>query len=348
MTEEQAKEIFQPFVQADSSTTRRYGGTGLGLAISKQFVDMMGGQIQVESKFGYGSTFTISLPAHVSPDTKDLTTFEKLSNLKAKDLTTFEKLSNLKAPLLTGDGIVLIISNEIATRDFLKADLTQLGYAVALATNETEALNLADKLRPDSILLDTQMSDHWLILSQLKNNSLLSHVPITLITLEKDTDKGVIMGTTDCLTKPIRHEQLVAVLSKYHVGDSSMNLVMVVDDDVFTRGVIATILETEGWRVFLAENGQVALEHLNDKKPSLILLDLNMPVMDGFEFLTHLRKNTQWQSIPVIVLTAVQLDSEQQAFLNSRAQWTFQKQQHSRSELISQIHQLMAGSIPRS
>jgi CheY-like chemotaxis protein len=250
--------------------------------------------------------------------------------------------------LLTGDGIVLIISNETATRDFLKADLAKLGYAVALAANETEAYNLADKLRPDGILLDTQMSDYWLILSQLKNNSLLSHVPITLITLEKDTDKGVIMGTTDCLTKPIRHEQLVAVLNKYHVGDSSMNLVMVVDDEEYMRELISMILEAEGWRVFLAENGQVALEHLNDKKPSLILLDLNMPVMNGFEFLTRLRTNTQWQSVPVIVLTGEQLSAEQQTFLNSRVALTVQKQQHSRGELISHIHQLMAGSIPLS
>jgi len=330
MTEEQAKEVFQPFVQADSSTTRRYGGTGLGLAISKQFVKMMGGKIQIDSKFGYGSTFTVSLPAQVNPDTKDL--------------TTFDKLSNLKAPLLTGDGIVLVISNEAATRDFIKADLTKLGYAVALAANGTEAINLANKLRPNGILLDTQLSDSWLILSQSKNNSLLSHVPIILITMEKDIDKGIIMGTMDCLTKPIRHEQLVAILSKYHVGDNSMQLVMVVEDEEYMREVISMILEAEGWRVFLAENGQVALEHLNDKKPSLILLDLNMPVMNGFEFLTHLRENTQWQSIPVIVLTVEQLSTEQQAFLNSRVALTVQKHQHGHSELISQIHQLMASS----
>ncbi len=330
MTEAQAKEVFQPFVQADSSTTRRYGGTGLGLAISKQFVDMMGGKIQVESKFGYGSTFTFSLPAQV--------------DLDAKELTTFQKLSTLTAPVLTGDGIVLIVSNETVTRDFLKADLTQLGYAVALAANEIEALHLADKLRPDSILLDTQMSDHWLILSQLKNNSLLSHIPMTLITLEKDTDKGIIMGTTDCLTKPIRYESLVAILNKYHIGDSSIKLVMVVEDEECIREVIAMILEEEGWRTFLAENGQIALEHLNNKKPSLILLDLNMPVMDGYEFLTHFRENPQWQSIPVIVLTAAQLTAEQQAFLNSRVELTVQKQQHRRDELISHIHRLMAGS----
>lgn len=327
MTDEQQKEVFQPFVQADSSTTRRYGGTGLGLAISKQFVDMMGGQIQVESEFGYGSTFSIYLPAQVSQPAIDT----KIPEIE-------------KTPLLKGDGIVLIISNETVTRDFLKADLTNLDYAVALAANQTEALNLADKLRPDSILLDTQLSDCWLILSQLKNNSLLSHIPITLITMEKDADKGILMGTTDCLTKPIRREQLVAILSKYHVGDSSMELVMIVDDEEYMREALAMILEKEGWRVFLAENGQVALEHLNDKKPSLILLDLNMPVMDGFEFLTHLRENTQWLSLPVIVLTAEQLSAEQQVFLNSRVALTVQKDQHSRSELISQIHQLITGS----
>ncbi|OQY49063.1 MAG: hypothetical protein B6247_24365, partial [Candidatus Parabeggiatoa sp. nov. 2] len=320
MTEEQVQKLFQPFTQADSSTTRRYGGTGLGLAITKQFTEMMGGTLRVESEFGIGSTFTLSLPAHAKPQ-------HTQSETEIPDL-------------LPGDGIVLVIDEEAQVREMLKNHLSKLGYAVAVAANEDESLKLAYKLRPDAIVINVQMAEMegWQILSTLKNDSLMAHIPVILITMAEDKQKGYAMGATDCLDKSAVSSQLAAILEKYQIGDDSTDLVMLVDDDETLREGLSFFIKTQGWRVFQAENGQVALEHLDHKKPSLILLDLNMPVMDGFEFLTHLQDNEKWRSTPVIVLTAKNLTAQEQAHLNQQVETIFQKDADNQDKLISSIH----------
>lgn len=314
--------LFQPFTQADASTTRRYGGTGIGLSITKQFTEMMGGIISVSSEFGRGSTFTISLP------------------LQFKE---YVESASFQLPL-KGEGIILVIDDDVAVSYFLKDELSKLGYAVAMVTDEFEAIKLAYKLRPDAILLDVQMAGSWRILSKLKNEALLSHVPVIVIGMEEDKNKGSVAEATDCITKPIERRQLVAILDKYHVGDNSVNLVMIVDDEPEAREALSVLLEINGWRVFQAENGQVAFDHLDDKKPTLILLDLNMPVMNGFEFITLLRrnKNERWRTLPVVVLTARDLSADEQEFLNSHVETTFSKTGYQSEELVMYIHELIS------
>ena len=330
MTEEQQNRLFQPFTQADYSSTRRHGGTGLGLAITKEFAEMMGGTIQVESEFGIGSTFILTLPAQVQIESS----------------TTQSKMVSKTHTLLEGDGIVLVIDDDVTVRELLKEDLSKLGYAVAVATDGEEGLKLAHKLRPDAILLDVNMPnmDGWRVLSTLKNDLLLGHTPVIMISMEEHNKRGFAMEATEYITKPIQRDQLVTILEKYHVGDKSKGLVMIVEDEPFFRKVMVRILESEGWRVFQAENGQVAFDHLDDKKPSLILLDLLMPVMDGFEFLARLQESDKWQSTPVVVLTARELTAEEHARLNKSVETIFSKEAYSQQELILRVHQLIADS----
>lgn len=324
MTEAQQQKLFQPFNQADSSTTRRYGGTGLGLAITKHFAEMMGGTLEVKSEFGIGSTFIISLPT-------------KIARINIQS----DQQDNA---VLKGSGIVLVIDDDANVRESLKADLSQLGYAVAVAADGLEGLKLANKLRPDAILLDVQMPDMdgWRILSMLKSDSLLAQIPVIMISMEDQN--GYAMKPTDYMAKPLKRDQLTAVLEKYHIGDNSDNLVMLVDDEEGHRITMATILEFKGLNVFQAENGQVALEHLERKKPSLILLDLSMPVMDGFEFLTRLQKKEKWRSIPVIVLTSKELNAEEEARLNKSVETILNKNAYNQEKLVLQIHKLIAES----
>ncbi len=338
MTEAQLQKLFQPFNQADASTTRRYGGTGLGLAITKHFAEMMGGTLQVKSEFGIGSTFIISLPTktariNIQSDQQDNT-------------------------VLKGSGIVLVIDDDESVRESLKADLSQLGYAVAVAADGLEGLKLANKLRPDAILLDVQMPDMdgWRILSMLKSEfeaksfcaqkllprTLLAQIPVIMISMEEQS--GYAMKPTDYMAKPLKRDQLTAVLEKYQIGDNSDNLVMLVDDEEGHRITMATILELKGLKVFQAENGQVALEHLERKKPTLILLDLSMPVMDGFEFLTHLQTKEKWRSIPVIVLTSKELSAKEQAHLNKSVETILNKKAFNQERLVWHIHELIAES----
>ncbi len=330
MTEEQQKGLFKPFMQADSSTTRRYGGTGLGLAITKEFVNMMAGEIKVQSEFGRGSTLTITLPMNLE---------KPIGSIPESELLT-------EPGLLEGDGIVLVIDDDPNVRQMLRKDLSDLGYAVAVAANGEDGLKLSLKLRPDAILLDVQMPEMegWWVLSALKSNSLLCDIPVIMISMEEDKQRGYALGATDYLTKPVSHDKLVTVLEKYHLQDKSQSLIMLIEDENLLRRAVAAILEVEGWKVFQAEDGQVALEHLDDKKPDLILLDLNMPVMNGFEFLNCLQEHEKWQSIPVVVLTARHLTTEEQARLNSFAVPIFHKESYSKDELIQQVHHLISDS----
>ncbi|MDM8567226.1 response regulator [Candidatus Halobeggiatoa sp. HSG11] len=332
ITDEQQGNLFQPFTQADSSTTRKFGGTGLGLAITKQFAEMLGGNITVDSEFGIGSIFTLNIP------------------LQANSVPVANKLPELDDEELSkGDGIILVIDDEIAVRDLLQKELSRLGYSVATASNGEEGLRLAKKLRPDTILLDINMPgiNGWQVLSLLKRNSLLSDIPVIIISIEIDKKMGNAMGVTDYITKPIQQEQLAKVLEKYKVKDEATGLIMVIDDNDIVRDTTAIILEHQGWRVFKAENGKIALEHMEHKKPSLILLDLDMPVMDGFEFLEQLHQNEVWSSTPVVVLTAKALSAKEYASLNGRVENIFRKEACSNEELIVSIHNLIADfSVP--
>ncbi len=323
MTPEQQKKLFQPFTQVDASTTRRFGGTGLGLTIVKKFLDMMGGTIHVSSTFGQGSAFTVHLPVIVTEGQRPLSSPEP------------EQVQ----------GIILVIDDDQVVRELIQVYLSDLGYSVACAADGKEGMMLAKKLRPDAIILDVMMPqmDGWEVLSGLTNDALLSHTPVIMTSFEENLKEGsVMLGATDYLPKPVSRHQLATILDKYKIGDPSKSLVMVVEDNDILRNVMAEVLEEEGWRVFKAENGQVALEHIDDKKPALILLDLHMPEMDGFEFVTLLRQNEAWRHIPVIVITSANLSSQDQARLHGYVESIFQKQTYNREALLDRVRELIS------
>ncbi|NJO17651.1 MAG: response regulator [Thioploca sp.] len=335
MTLEQQNKLFQPFTQVDASTTRRFGGTGLGLAITKEFAEMMGGSIRVVSEFGQGSTFIVHLPTQV-----------RLEEPLREEGSTGSEANIAKE----GSKIILVIDDDKIMRDLFKNYLSKLGYSVAVTGEGEEGLKLANKLRPDAIILDVQMPsmDGWRVLSRLKADPVLFDIPVIMTSIEEHKNMGSAMGATDYLVKPVGRDQLASVLNKYRIGDDSQRLVMIVEDDMITRELMATMLKNEGWRVFKAENGKVALEHLEDKKPSLIILDLLMPEMDGFEFVTHLRKNPKWRSLPVLVLTSTKLSTEDQAHLHGYVDTIFQKESYSREQLLELVQtQIATTSFPR-
>jgi CheY-like chemotaxis protein len=333
MTPDQQKRLFQPFSQADASTTRRYGGTGLGLALSKQFAEMMGGRIEVRSVFGEGSTFTLRLPART---------------IQAARAETIPSPANAEMRA-QGGKVVLVIDDDSMIRQLFHSYLSKLGYAVALASDGREGFRLAKKLRPDAIILDVQMPemDGWQVLSRLKCDPLVKDTPVFMSSIEENQKMGFVMGATDYLVKPVRQEQLANVLKKYNIGDTQSNLIMIVDDDPVARETSALALKNQGWQVFQAENGRIALQHLEHKHPALILLDLNMPEMDGYEFLRHLRKNPQWSETPVVVLTSASLTAEEEVMLQQHSAAVFQKQNTTPAQVLGQVHELIS-NLPDS
>ncbi len=330
MTAEQQIRLFQPFTQADASTTRKYGGTGLGLTITKKFVEMMGGKIFVSSEFGHGSIFTVFLPAYISDAHLIATTN---SPTETQDL-------------LRAEGVVLVVDDDPLTRHVLQDDLSELGYAVAVAKSGTEGIAMAKKLRPDVILLDIKTSkmEGWQVVSELKSNSLLSDIHVIIISVDEQQQTGSAFGVTDYLMKPFKQNQLTHLLRKYKLDTETNKLIMVVDDDEFTLNLMAGILKDDGWRVFKAENGRVALDHIEEKNPALIFLDLNMPVMDGFTFLPILRE--KYPKIPVIVLTASHLTADEQAYLHQYSQSVMFKSAYNRTTLIEHLRGLISDVTP--
>ena len=335
MQPEQLEHVFQPFTQADASTTRKYGGTGLGLAITQRFCQMLGGNITVTSEVGRGSSFQIVLPA-IAPSTSK----ETATAIAATPVTT-------SAP--PPKGIVLIIDDDAAVRDLMLRHLTKEGFQVVTAANGQEGLHLARKVQPDVITLDVMMPQvsGWAVLSELKADPALAEIPVVLLTIVEDPQQGFSLGAADYLTKPIDYTRLVGILQKYQpaTGDraTAPAHALVAEDDPTTRLILQRSLRKAGWTVSEAANGRIALDLLGEQLPDLILLDLMMPEMDGFEVLEHLRQHPVYCQIPVVVVTAMELTEHDQQRLDGGVQQILQKGVYSRDDLLREVQ----ASLPR-
>jgi CheY-like chemotaxis protein len=202
--------------------------------------------------------------------------------------------------------------------DLLTQFLTGEGFRVLAAADGPSALRLAREVRPQAITLDVMMPgmDGWAVLSALKADPALADIPVVMLTIVDVRKLGYALGAADYLTKPIDPVRLLAVLRKYCRPAASPGMALVVEDDPATRAVLGRMLEKDCWEVREAANGAEALACIRNRLPGLIVLDLMMPGMDGFEFLTELRQHPQWQSIPVVVVTAKDLTPEDRMFLN--------------------------------
>ena len=323
---EKIDQVFEEFSQADDSTTRNYGGTGLGLPISRRFCQMMGGDITVKSTPGKGSTFTIRLPANVGRAVED----SEATGEPPKAVT----------PQPGKERVVLVIDDDPNALDLLGRTLQGAGLRVVTASDGPEALNLARTLRPAAITLDVLMPgmDGWEILRELKGDPITRDIPVIMVTMTDDRKLGYALGATEFLTKPVRRDQLIELLNRYAKQDGGRQA-LVVDDIAENREVLRRALENEGWSVSEAKNGKMALAKMADPMPSLILLDLMMPVMDGFEFVIAMRKVEAWRGIPIVVVTAKDVTDEDRRRLNGHVAGLIQKGGLDRESLLAQLRE---------
>ena len=202
-------------------------------------------------------------------------------------------------------------------------------------------LRLAHALQPAVITLDVMMPDMdgWAVLRALKADPVLRDVPVVMLTMLDDKSKGYSLGATDYLVKPVDREQLRSVLSRYYAPEAPCTALLI-DDDAAVRETVSHTLSAIGWEVVEAENGRAALEQMATCRPTLILLDLMMPVMDGFEFLVELHASADWRDIPVVVLTALDLTAEDRRRLSGRVEQIIEKDAWSHEQLVGLIHKL--------
>jgi len=324
MTPEQMGRLFQAFSQADAATTRNFGGTGLGLAITRHFCRMLGGDISVDSEPGKGSTFTMSVPADLNR--------AKEEQAAAEDL------------LAGGEprGTILVIDDERAARELIGNALAREGYTAILATGGRDGLRLARERRPDAIILDVIMPDvdGWAVLRALKGDAELAEIPVILVTMLGDRDMGLALGAAEHLTKPIAPQDLVRVLARLRGPDATAD-VLIVDDDEGTRDVLRRTLVREGWTVREAADGADGLRQLAACKPAVVLLDLMMPQMNGFEMLRAMRENPAWHDVPVVIVTSKDLGRDELEWLKANTIEVFQKGAYGRTELIDSLRSMV-------
>ena len=328
MTPEQARGIFEPFTQADSSTTKQYGGTGLGLTISKRFCEMMGGSIQVESEQGKGTTFIVMIPAVV-----------KSAKTKQERPKAEEPLPAIPVTDERGSpNTVLVIDDDPTARDLMSRFMEKEGFKVVCAPGAKEGIELAGKIKPAMITLDVLMPgmDGWAALKHLKSDPDLADIPVVMVSMLDEEDMGFALGASEYLVKPVDRNRLAAVLGKYMVAGAT-GRALVVDDQKDARELMAKMLQGEGWGCIQAENGEVALRRIAEDPPDLVFLDLMMPVMDGFQFIETLRKRDDLPPVPIIVITAKEITQEEREYLNSNVQKVIQKSELDRDRVLEEL-----------
>ncbi|HYM30986.1 MAG TPA: response regulator [Candidatus Cybelea sp.] len=336
MTKEQLDRLFQEFMQADSSTTRKYGGTGLGLAISDRLCRIMGGSIGVESEPNVGTKFTVRLPAGVP-------TGAKATDFRTSEERAVPASSGQEHSPGTGTGRVLVIDDDAMVRDQMRRFLSREGFDVVTARSGAEGIAVAKELHPSVVTLDILMNemDGWSVLQAFKADPDLADVPIIMLSVLDEKQKGLALGASDYLTKPVDRTRLAQALKRFK-SSGTLRRALVAEDDQATRDMLRRLLVGEGWQVFEASNGREALSFLETNTVDIILLDLIMPKMNGFEFLSELRQRSGSSDIPVIVVTAADLTDADRRRLGGEAVQILQKAAYDRDELFNQVKRLVS------
>jgi PAS domain S-box-containing protein len=340
MTETQLGRLFQPFVQADASTTRKFGGTGLGLAISRQLTELMSGALTVTSEVGKGTCFELRLPrvggrsesrdgAHGRPETPP-------------------RLDS-SAELDGGPATILVIDDDPTVHELLGHHLAHGGYRVFFAGSGTEGIARARELRPDVITLDVMMPDKdgWRVLSELKASPETADIPVVMLTIIDQRSAGFALGAADYLLKPIDRTRLLGTLERLCGPRERPASVLVVDDEELVRTLVAEHLDRAGYDVRQAEHGAAALVAVEEQVPDAILLDLMMPVMDGFAFLDALRAREAWRAIPMVVVTAMDLGEADREALQRQVEGVLAKAPVSPTRMVEQIVAQIGATVRR-
>ncbi len=328
MSSEQKDRLFQTFYQGDSSTTRKYGGTGLGLAISRRFAQMMGGEITVTSSLGSGSTFRVRLPVQGQGQVLDAAMAPRSAVALPEAVTTPQAM--------------LVIDDDPNVYDMMERILSREGLDVYGAATGKEGLALARRLKPVVIALDIMMPgmDGWSVLQAIRADPELAGTRVVIVSMLDEKPLGMALGADDYLTKPLRREQLLASIQRLvPVRDG---YILIVEDDEALRELLQRTLIEEGWSVRIAETGRAALDMIEQSRPGLILLDLRIPEIDGFDVIASIRSRPEFVRVPITVMTALDLGREDWERLTGRVEQVIQKGLYSRNRLMREVRRLAA------
>jgi len=371
ISEEDQKKLFQPFIQADATTSREYGGTGLGLSLVKKFSELHGGTAWVESEPGKGSTFTFAIPVEcrakakkeaeateasmagdeVKPEVKvgdEVEMPEKMHEVPAvKETVTAEDLAAIEIPAIiepvggSGDEpLILVVEDDTNSSELLTVTLTGAGYRVIPVYNGRDALAVAKRLKPFAITLDIMLPgmDGWDVLKYLKYDSETSNIPVIVVSMLDEAEVGFSLGVVDYFVKPVEQNTFVAALNnlKESLG-IDMPKVLVVDDDPDAVELVASMIEPTGFEVIRAYGGEEGISKSFSEHPDALILDLMMPDVSGFDVVSRLKTDPETRNIPIIICTSRDPTSEDIIRLRSDVVSVMCKGEFAREELVNEI-----------
>ncbi|HEY6703155.1 MAG TPA: HAMP domain-containing protein [Xanthobacteraceae bacterium] len=320
---EKQKVIFEAFMQADASTSRKYGGTGLGLAISRELSNLLGGEIQLRSAPEMGSTFTLYLPLrYVGPSTAPKPAAAVSMQAPAVPERPIEQIPDDRLEIRPGDSILLIVEDDSHYARIMVDLAREKGFKVLVAARGVDALELAKQYQPTAVSLDVFLPDMlgWTVLSQLKQNPLTRHIPVQIITLDEDRQHGLARGAFSFVTKPASTEGVEAALARIkEYAKPRRKRLLVVEDDRAEQQSIRELLGHDDIEILTAGTGAEALRVLREDPCDCVVLDLRLPDMSGFDVLEKLRVDTKLSDVPVVVFTGRELSAEEDAELHTMA-----------------------------
>jgi len=336
MSPAQMTRLFEPFTQADDSTTRKYGGTGLGLAISRRFCQLMGGDISVQSEIGKGAVFTVELPLAVRlPEAVAMGAPQVVE-------TAARPIGGVLPERRKTVSTVLVVDDDPIIRRLLQETLSLAGFRVVSTGNGAEVVAMAQKHNPVLILLDVLMPgmDGWTVLRGLKQRAELAKIPVVILSNIADKMFAFSLGAADYLQKPINVEVLVPVV-QYWVRRGESNTILIVEENNDLRAHLARQMEAANWKVAQASNGVEAMETLRRNRPSMVVLNWTLPELDSVQFMRQLQSVSNGIDIPVVALTDNHASAARQREMRDRVQRVVVKSDRTWDELDAAIQAVL-------
>lgn len=332
--------LFQPFVQVESTLSRRFEGTGLGLALVRKLAELHGGAVAVSSTPGMGSTFTVWL--------------QHSTNIGDTTLATIQSGESIRQFVHTDSPHVLVLEDDDRAADLIRLQLESDNcHVTRAATAEIALAILADGTPPDLITLDILLPgmDGWQFLTKLKTNARLAHIPVVIISIVAENNKGLSLGAAQVLQKPVSADDLQNALNKLGFSKPGQNQpgakVLVVDDDPKAVEIISSYLEHAGHSVLRGYGGNEATHMAKLQQPDLIVLDLMMPEINGFEVVEALKQDKRTAKIPIIIVTSKFLTPQEQQTLKGHVLAVLEKSEFNHGNFLSEVHRALAGKKQR-